>query len=211
MPSTSSTSPAWADAEAIEDAKVALRTAVRTSRSARSEKKRADAAKSIAVHLLALPELKNARCVSIYASQPTEPGTLPAIEALAARGIRVLLPVLGDGLQRCWGEYQGADDLVERAPGRPPEPSGELLPQAAIADADVVVAPALAVDRAGTRLGQGGGWYDRVLKEARPDALLVAATFTDEVRLGGTPLPRETHDVPVHAVVTPSGVTRFTR
>jgi 5-formyltetrahydrofolate cyclo-ligase len=50
-----------------------------------------------------------------------------------------------------------------------------------------------------------------VLKEARPDALLVAATFTDEVRLGGTPLPRETHDVPVHAVVTPRGVTRFAR
>jgi 5-formyltetrahydrofolate cyclo-ligase len=210
MPS-SSASPAWVDAEAVEDAKVALRTIASASRSRRSPKKRADAAEAIASHLLALPELEAARCVSIYASMPTEPGTLPTIEALAARGVRVLLPVLGDGLQRCWGEFQGMEDLVQRAPGRPPEPSGDFLPQAAIADADIVVAPALAVDRVGTRLGQGGGWYDRVLKEVRPDALLVAATFSDEVRLGGTPLPRATHDVPVHAVVTPDGVTRFTR
>lgn len=210
MPS-SAASPAWVDVEAIEDAKIALRTAARASRSSRSQKKRDVAAESIASHLLALPELAAARCVSVYASQPTEPGTLPTIEALAARGVRVLLPVLGDGLQRCWGEFQGTEDLVERAPGRPPEPSGELLPQAAIADADVIIAPALAVDGAGTRLGQGGGWYDRVLKEVRPDALLVAATFADEVRLRGTPLPRQNHDVPVHAVVTPDGVTRFPR
>ena len=208
---SSSASPAWVDEEALEDAKVALRTATTTARSARKLKKRADAAEAIASHLLALPELEEARCVSVYASRPTEPGTLPIIEALAARGIRVLIPVLGDGLQRCWGLFQGTDDLVQRAPGRPPEPSGDVLPQDAIAEADVVIAPALAVDGAGTRLGQGGGWYDRVLKEIRPDALLVAVVFTDEARLSGTSLPRATHDVPVHAVVTPEGVTRFPR
>ncbi|MCJ7827106.1 MAG: 5-formyltetrahydrofolate cyclo-ligase [Demequinaceae bacterium] len=210
MPS-SSASPAWVDVEAVDDAKAALRTAAVANRSHRSARRHADDAQAIADHLLALPELQAARCVSIYASRPTEPDTLPTIEALAARGVRILVPVLGSGLHRCWGEFQGTEDLVQRAPGRPPEPSGDHLPQSAIADADVVVAPALAVDGVGTRLGQGGGWYDRVLKEARPDALLIAVVFSDEIHLGGTPLPRVPHDVPVHAVVTPEGVTRFTR
>ncbi len=206
---SSSASPAWVDAEALEDAKIALRAATTTARSVRKLKKRADAAEAIAAHLLALPELENTRCVSIYASRPTEPGTLPIIETLAARGVRILIPVLGEGLERCWGLFQGMEDLVQHAPERPPEPSGDPLPPEAIAEADVVIAPALAVDGAGTRLGQGGGWYDRVLKGVRPDALIVAVTFSDEVRLGGEPLPRATHDVPVHAVATPDGVTRF--
>src|SRR5690606_5356930 len=97
--------------------------------------------------------------------------------------------------------YRGADDLVERAPGRPPEPSGEFLPAEALAEADVVVIPALAVDTAGNRLGQGGGWYDRALNDARDDAPLVALAFTNEVYdATESPLPREPHDHVVHAV-----------
>lgn len=192
-----------------DEAKAALREASREARQRRSPRLRATAAEAIAAHVLELPEVRDARCVSIYASRATEPGTLPTIEALAARGIRVLLPVLGDGLQRCWAEYQGADDLTQRAPGRPPEPSGATLPVSAIADADVVLAPALGVDRTGMRLGQGGGWYDRVLPDARPGALLVAVAFPEEVRDAGNEIPREPHDFPIHAVVTPEGVTRL--
>ncbi len=210
MPSPS-TSAARPDVESIEEAKTALREKTREARARRSLKRRAEAADAIAMHLLALPEVQAARCVSIYCSRPSEPGTLPAIEALAQRGVRVLVPMLGDGLQRCWGEYRGADDLTQRAPGRPPEPSGDALPASALADADVVVTTALAVDPTGIRLGQGGGWYDRVLASARPDALLVAVVFPEEVRRDGTPVPREDHDVPIHAVVTPEGVTRFAR
>jgi 5-formyltetrahydrofolate cyclo-ligase len=207
----SSVIPAWVDAEAVDDAKESLRVVVAARRSKRGDQKREEAALAIADHLLSLPEVDGAACVSIYASMPDEPGTLPAIEALASRGATVLLPMLGEGLTRCWGEYTGMADLVERAPGRPPEPSGDTLPQEAIADADVIVAPAMAVDGTGTRLGQGGGWYDRVLKYARPNALIVAVAFPDEVILEGGALPRASHDIRVHAVVTPEGVTRFTR
>ena len=115
-----------------------------------------------------IPAVAEADCVSVYASRVTEPGTGPLLEALAARGVRVLLPVLGSGLQRDWAEYAGPDDLRERAPGRPPEPGGATLGAATLADADVVIAPALAVDTTGARLGQGGGWYDRALEHLRP-------------------------------------------
>lgn len=208
MPSPS-VSAARPDADSIEEAKILLREKIRETRAKRSVKRREEAATAIATNLLSLPEVQAARCVSIYSSQPTEPGTLPAIEALVERDVKVLLPVLGDGLQRCWGEYHGADDLTQRAPGRPPEPSGEALPPNALEEADVVVTPALAVDPTGFRVGQGGGWYDRALASARSDALLVAIAFADEVRDEGSPVPRADHDVPVHAVVTPEGVTRF--
>ncbi len=75
---------------------------------------------------------------------------------------------------------------------------------AAIAEADVVVAPALAVDTRGARLGQGGGWYDRSLKQARQGVTVVAMVFPEEIYdADERPLPVEDHDMPVHVAVTP--------
>lgn len=188
-----------------EDAKAAIRARRRKERSHRGERPLAQAAERLRDHILALEPAQTASCVSIYASRPFEPGTEPVIAAFAARGTEVLVPRLGDGLQRGWSVFTELDDLVERAPGRPPEPSGEFLDSDALARADLVLVPALSVDPSGTRLGQGGGWYDRALPHARPDAAVIALLFDDE--LSDEPLPTEPHDVPVHAVATPSGVT----
>lgn len=184
------------------DLKDQLRREVRARRAQRSARRRAEAADRLAEVVLAIPEVARARCVSVYASRPVEPGTGPLVEALAARGVRLLLPVLGTGLQRDWAEYTGAEDLRERAPGRPPEPGGDTLGAAALAEADVVLVPALAVDASGARLGQGGGWYDRVLAHARPGVPVVALVHDDEVV---DAVPREAHDVAVTAVATPAG------
>ncbi|GAB3693246.1 hypothetical protein GCM10028814_34080 [Angustibacter aerolatus] len=70
-----------------------------------------------------------------------------------------------------------------------------------------MVAPALLVDRAGRRLGQGGGSFDRALARARPDALVVALLHDGELVEG--PLPVEPHDRPVHVAVTPSAIVRL--
>lgn len=193
--------------EAPEDAKAHLRASIRKARAHRSIRRNEELAEALRDQVLQLPSIENASCVSVYASRPHEPGTLPLISTLHDRGVTVLLPCLGDGLQRGWGEYNGADDLVERAPGRPPEPSGTFLPSEALERADVVVVPALSVDYTGTRLGQGGGWYDRALAYARPGVPIVALTFTSEFHVEGTPLPRESHDKPVDAVITPQGIT----
>lgn len=198
-------------APAPEDAKAQLRTSIRKARLHRSERRREELALQLRDHVLALPEIADAHCVSVYASRAHEPGTLPLIEALHERGVRILVPRLGDGLQRGWSLYQGADDLIERAPGRPPEPSGEFLAPEAIRDAQVVVVPALAVDSTGTRLGQGGGWYDRALEGLDPRVPIVALTFAAEFRgPGELTLPREPHDVGVHRVITPEGTTALT-
>lgn len=193
-----------------EEAKELLRVAIRKAREHRSERKRAEDAQALCEHVLSLPAIHTARCVSVYASRPHEPGTLGLIEALHQRGLRVLVPMLGDGLQRGWGEYRSADDLMERSPGRPPEPGGEFLPAPELAQAQVIVVPALAVDTHGTRLGQGGGWYDRALVEADPAAVVVALVYSSELYdASSEPLPREAHDVIVNAAITPDGITRL--
>ncbi|WP_052436606.1 5-formyltetrahydrofolate cyclo-ligase [Georgenia sp. SUBG003] len=188
------------DGYETEDAKQVLRLIVREARAQRPESERVRAGKVLAVN--GLEAVGDARCVAAYVSRSDEPDSLPLLEALRERGTRVLLPVLGPGLNREWGEYRGADDLAVRAPGRPPEPSGPVLPGETIAEADVVVAPALAIDAVGTRLGQGGGWYDRVLKLARPGTQVFGMVFDEEL-VADVLLPADAHDVAVPAVITP--------
>lgn len=77
----------------------------------------------------------------------------------------LLLPKLGPGLSREWGWYRGAEDLLREAPGRcPPEPSGPAISSDILSEVGALLMPAILVDRQGRRIGQGGGWYDRVLK-----------------------------------------------
>jgi 5-formyltetrahydrofolate cyclo-ligase len=192
------------DESDIEDFKESLRTAIREARALRSPRRRAEAGQALAHVIETIPEVANARCVSLYASRPGEPDMSWLLDRLAARGVRVLLPVLGAGLQRDWAEYAGADDLLQRAPGRPPEPGSPTLGPEALAQADVVIAPALAIDTQGTRLGQGGGWYDRALENLRPGVRVIGVVFPEELYDAEVrPLPRESHDHLVDAVATP--------
>jgi 5-formyltetrahydrofolate cyclo-ligase len=182
------------EGQEVTETKDEMRGLLRAARAARSPRRRSEAAAALVDVLLTLPALEGARTVAAYSARPTEPDTLPLLDALDARGITVLLPVLD----------AGADDLLQRAPGRPTEPSGPTLGAEGLAQADLILAPALAVDTAGTRLGQGGGWYDRALQHARPGVPVVAVVFAEEVYdADRLPLPREEHDRPVDLAITP--------
>jgi 5-formyltetrahydrofolate cyclo-ligase len=172
------------------------------------------AAARLAERALELPELAGADTVAAYVSVGAEPGTLALLDALRARGVRVLLPVLLPDNDLDWGEYTGAGDLVTvRHGGRMAllEPAGERLGPDAVTTAGAVLLPGLAVDARGMRLGRGGGSYDRVLarlERAGAHPALVVLLYDTEV-VGH--VPAEPHDRPVRAVVTPSGVRRFGR
>lgn len=190
----------------VAEAKDELRRAIREERLKRSPRARARAAEAFAAVLAGMPHVSGASCVAAYVSRPSEPGTVPLIERLAAQGTRVLLPVLGSGLQRDWAWYTSSDELQVRAPGRPPEPAGPTLGPDALAEAEAIIAPALAVDSTGARLGQGGGWYDRVLAHARPGVLIAAMVFPEELYdASARPLPQEPHDRTVDVVATTEG------
>lgn len=179
-------------------AKTALRRSLLSRRLSRPAAERAAGAAAVAAALL--HGLAGVRTLAAHVPDATEPGfgVLPA--SYDRLDVPVLLPVVpADGAELDWALSSG-----ELLPGRYGllEPGGPRAGAAAIRTADAVVVPALAVDRWGVRLGRGGGYYDRALVHVRPDAVLVAVVFDDEQV---DELPREPHDRPVSAVVTPSG------
>ncbi len=184
------------------DHKTALRAELRAARRARGP--RPDEGPALAARVLALPEVGSATTVAAYVAGPLEPATAVLVERLLARGMRVLLPVVLPDLDLDWAADDGA-----RRPGTGPgalEPGGPRLGPAAVAGAQVVVVPALAVDRRGRRLGQGGGSYDRALARVAAGALVVALVHDDE--LVEQPVPVQPHDRPVDVVVTPTRTLR---
>ncbi|MGW3724196.1 5-formyltetrahydrofolate cyclo-ligase [Streptomyces sp. NPDC000851] len=168
---------------------------------------------ALAQRALDLPELAQAGTVAAYVSVGSEPGTLALLDALHSRGVRVLLPVLLPDNDLDWGAYAGQGSLARVQHGGKMallEPVGERLGPDAVTAADVVLLPGLAVDARGMRLGRGGGSYDRVLarlEDAGVRPALVVLLYDSEVV---ERVPAQAHDRPVHAVVTPSGVRRFT-
>ncbi|MFF4340470.1 5-formyltetrahydrofolate cyclo-ligase [Kitasatospora sp. NPDC001540] len=193
-------------ADRLSNDKAALRSRLLAERRALAAAERSAAAGALAGHATAL--VPPGGTVAAYVSVGAEPGTRPLLAALAARGARVLLPVLLPDNDLDWAPYEGDDRLSPAARGLL-EPTGPRLGPDAVLTADVVLLPGLAVDARGVRLGRGGGSYDRVLARlaragARP--LLATLLYAHELLPA---VPAEPHDLPVHAVVTPEGVTRF--
>lgn len=186
----------------LKRAKREVRRRVLAARDATDPADRERAAAAIADRVLALPEIVAATTVLAFSSFGSELSTMPLIEALVGRGVVVGLPVI-DG-----------EDLVARSwwPGEPTtktwfgarEPAGgDVLDPSAF---DVIVTPAVAVDRAGRRVGYGGGFYDRFLPRTRADTLRVAVVLPEQVVRED--LPAGAFDLRVHAIVTPEEVIR---
>jgi 5-formyltetrahydrofolate cyclo-ligase len=182
------------------DAKARLRAQLRERRAARTDAERAADGERLAGHAGALP----AATVAAFVGTKTEPPTLPLLAALQAAGRRVLLPVLREDMDLEWAPFESADALRPARLGLL-EPTAASRGLDAVREAELVLAPALAVDRAGRRLGQGGGSYDRALE--RSDAPVVAIVFDEEVL--DAPVPVEPHDRPVAGVLTPGGGLRW--
>ena len=191
----------------VHASKTALRAQLAAARGGVADAVRADEALMLSKHLESLmSRLTSADTVCAYAPVGTEPGSIDMLDVLLRRSRRVLLPVArtaGPGSQGMplplrWGEYRPG--TLTPGPWGLLEPPAPVLPESALAEAGLVIVPALAVDRWGVRLGRGRGFYDRSLTGRHPGALLLAMVrdeeFVDE-------LPAETHDVPMTHVITP--------
>jgi 5-formyltetrahydrofolate cyclo-ligase len=149
------------------------------------------------------PAVTAGSTVCAYLPVGTEPGSIGMLDMLLRRSGRVLLPVARTSaddmpLPLRWGEYRKG--ALIPGPWGLLEPPGPALPVSALAEATLVIVPALAVDRRGVRLGRGRGFYDRSLDGHNPQARLIAmvrdAEFVDQ-------LPAEPHDVPMTHALTP--------
>ncbi|WP_425571435.1 5-formyltetrahydrofolate cyclo-ligase [Phytohabitans rumicis] len=184
--------------------KAALRAALITHRRSLPAASLESASALVLAELVSLVRREGPRCVAGYVPIGAEPGGPGLPEALAgalAPGARLLLPVLRPDLDLEWGAYHGPSSLTPGARGLR-EPSGRRLGEEAVATAELIVVPAVAVDRRGVRLGRGGGSYDRALARVAEDVLTVALLHDGELI---DAVPDEPHDRRVRAVITPSG------
>ena len=181
--------------------KAALREKLLAARRCVADDVRAAEARLLTERLALVVNSESTVCA--YVPVGTEPGSIEMLEMLRRRSGRVLLPVArttadDTPMRLRWGEYRpGA--LISGRWGLL-EPPGPWLPESSLAEAGLVIVPALAVDRRGVRLGRGRGFYDRSLDGRNPQARLIAmvrdAEFVDE-------LPAEPHDVPMTHALTP--------
>jgi 5-formyltetrahydrofolate cyclo-ligase len=189
----------------VVGAKTAMRDQLLTTRNRRPLLERSAAARELALQLTAAPEVRRAATVAAYIPVGSEPGTAPLLHALVASGKRIVLPVLLPDGDLDWAAYAGDQDLVPAAFGLL-EPGGSRLGVDAVATADAVLLPGLAVSARGERLGRGGGSYDRALGRVPVGTFTCVLLYDDEV---GIDVPVEPHDRPVTAAASPAGIVRF--
>jgi 5-formyltetrahydrofolate cyclo-ligase len=189
----------------VVGAKTAMRDQLLTTRNRRPLLARSEAARELALRLTAAPEVRRAATVAAYIAVGSEPGTAPLLHALVAAGKRIVLPVLLPDGDLDWAAYAGDQDLAPARFGLL-EPVGSRLGPEAVATADVVLVPGLAVSARGERLGRGGGSYDRALGRVPVGTFTCVLLYDDEV---GVEVPVEPHDRPVAAAASPAGIVRF--
>jgi 5-formyltetrahydrofolate cyclo-ligase len=186
-------------------AKVAARDQLLAARRRRPLLEVGQDARAIAEILLTAPEVRRAATVACYVSLGTEPGTSVLLDGLVAEGKRVIVPLLLPDNDLDWAVYRDASSLAPARRGLL-EPVGPPLGVEAVATADAVLVPGLAVSPAGLRLGRGGGSYDRALSRVPLGTFTCVLLYADEV---GVEVPSEPHDRAVTAAVSPAGLVRF--
>lgn len=173
--------------ERVAAEKTRLRAELLASRAARSTPDLEWARAAIRGHVL--DRAVGVERVAGYLPLRTEPGSVELLAELGRRGVEALVPVLLPDRDLDWAPWTA-------------EGLGAGLGVDAIRTAGLVLVPALAVAVDGTRLGRGGGSYDRALARCAGTSVIAALLFDGEVVPG---LPRDPWDVPVSAAVTPSG------
>jgi 5-formyltetrahydrofolate cyclo-ligase len=190
-------------ADELREAKAELRRRIRRAREAIGDAERTRLAGLIEERLFGLPEVATAGTVLLFYSFGSEVTTAAMVDRVHAAGKRLLLPYLTEGR---------AEDSMDAAVVRPgddliPASYGAREPARRVpvdpSEVDLVVAPGLAFDRRGYRLGYGGGHYDRYLSRLRPDAVRVGIGFAVQIV---ERVPLGPGDRPVDLVVTENEV-----
>jgi len=180
-----------------------LRDRVRRARRALGGEERAAAEARMSAHLRALADELGARVVAVYAAAGSEADPAPFAAAWRAAGGVTVYPrvVPPDALELV--VVSSEEDLTPGYRGiLEPVPAA---PCVAVAELDLIVVPGVAFTADGHRLGQGGGFYDRLLADPERRAPAVGLAFGAQVVAR---VPLDPHDVVLDAIVTEAGVLR---
>ena len=191
----------------VHERKARARVKARARRRSRTSAQHQDLALGVREAVARLTTELGAASVAIFLSTPQEPQTRDAIRMLSARGVRCYAPMSHAEGAMTWAPVDAHTPERSGLGGMPEPDAGEGGTSHSLS-VDLVICPAAAVDDTGTRLGWGGGYYDRFLAHLPAETPVFALVFDDDVV---SELPHEEHDVPVWGVVTPSGWRRFGR
>lgn len=214
----STTSPTDDRTPDLTARKAELRTRLRAARSERMaalrasgedlDARRAREGQALIEHLQPLLPARLDR-VSLFYPTPSEPNVVPLLKHLHQRGAEVVMPVSSGGPQLDWAVWDPATG-VQDSPGKGfgQEPPGPRLGADAVAAADLMLIPALAIGEDGARLGHGGGYYDRALATTTARVIAVV-NATDIIPAGELPMGPTDRWIP--AVLTPEGYRELHR
>lgn len=162
-----------------------------------------DKSAEIFKRVVSLAEFKNADTVLCYVSVGDEVSTIDIIKEALKNGKRVAVPrCIRDSRSLEFFYINGLDELKTGAYNIPePDVNASRITSF---DGSVCIVPALSVDDSGTRIGYGGGYYDRFLADYT--GIRIATCF-DECT--GIDLPREATDQPMDLLVTEKYIKRF--
>jgi 5-formyltetrahydrofolate cyclo-ligase len=181
----------------IAQAKAQLRSKILAERSARTNSETDEV--NLTKQLLLLVERTKPTRVATYLSFGSEPSTKLFIKELLNLKIEVLVPKV-TGEELTWFRFDGLN-AVSSALGMQ-EPDESVLERSALQQTDLLLIPALAVDRSGNRLGRGKGYFDRALLKSaiqQSHAICYESEFLET-------LPSEDHDQRVHTLVTEQAI-----
>jgi len=156
--------------------------------------------------LLSLAEFKNATIIFFFASFRTEVDTAELIRTSLSTGKRVVLPKVEKDSQEL--RLYEIRDFGELSPGylgipEPPVREGQM----SINDVDLVIIPGAGFDISGSRIGYGGGYYDRLLAGLQKPVPVIAPAYEEQVV---DVIPSEPHDIKVQIIATDSRLIRCT-
>lgn len=209
-PATSN-SDAGASADDISLDKDILRSQIRprrlTARSHRGEHGQQHLTDLFTHHILeaVAQRVHSPGTIAAYLPTKSEPPIVQALNALHEQGHRILVPVVRPGRKLAWVHW---DPTVEHplSPMGIPEPEGEEQDTQAFIDADLRLIPALAFDAGGHRLGQGGGYYDRIiplLSDQQLTGRSIGIVFSDEIYEA---IPYDRWDAILPVILTERGI-----
>lgn len=181
-----------------------LRKKLRQSRRSLSPQQQQHHAQQAVRHALRSPWFRRPKRIGMFISNDGELDTSPLMAVLWQRGHRLFLPVLEHGLSHpmLFVEVKPDTPLRPNRYGIPEPMQKKFFPACLL---DVVITPLVAFDASGTRLGMGGGFYDRTFAckhQGRPTPLIIGwAHAFQEVEH----LPRQPWDVPLDGIITEAG------
>lgn len=195
--------------------KAELRRAVIARRNALDLDVRAAKSAAICTRLVELMDRLGAAAphtVAVYAAMGSEVDPAAFAAAAAKRGWRVAYPCMFSasdaaacGQRMCMRAVSAGDASEAPFIAHPTRAfaatdiDSDHFPIVPAAELDMVVVPLVAFDRAGARLGYGGGCYDRYLPTVAPKCLIVGIAF-DDLRVDH--VPTDTHDLPLPNIVS---------